>query len=189
MKHVAEGNRIRTYVLVALPLGSKNVAKSAKDIQNRSGEAFKELDNVTENQLRSGTKEATKLAAPVASSIAPVTPLTPVPPAAVITPVEPAPSLPPVSQAQPQSAVEGTPSAAGSAEIPLQKMNVKPATKLDGSMMDSVRAVGPDSVVVQSGGGTQKKLGLVDSNNPEYVAKRAEALNKPGAVIGQISVQ
>jgi len=32
-------------------------------------------------------------------------------------------------------------------------------------------------------------LGLVDSNNPEYVAKRAEALNKPGAVIGQISVQ
>ena len=184
MKHVAEGNRIRTYVLVALPLGSKNVAKSAKDIQNRSGEAFKELDNVTENQLRSGPKEAPKLAAPSAST-APAN--VPASPAAIVTPVEPAPNLPPVSQAQP--AIEGAPSAAGSAEIPLQKMNVKPATKLDGSMMDSVRAVGPDSVVVQSDDGTQKKLGLVDSNNPEYVAKRAEALNKPGAVIGQISVQ
>ena len=171
MKHVAEGNRIRTYVLVALPLGSKNVAKSAKEIQNRSGEAFKELDNVTENQLRSGVKEVQK----------------PIAPAAVITPVEPAPALPPVSKAQPP--LEGVPSTASPAEIPTLKMNVKPATKLDGSMMDSVKAVGPDSVVVQSSDGTQKQLGLVDSKNPEYVAKRAEALNKPGAVIGQVSVE
>jgi len=29
----------------------------------------------------------------------------------------------------------------------------------------------------------------VQSNNPEYVAKRAEALRKPGAVIGQATVQ
>ena len=171
MKHVAEGNRIRTYVLVALPLGSKNVAKSAKEIQNRSGEAFKELDGVTENQLRSGVKEVQK----------------PIAPAAVITPVEPAPALPPVSKAQPL--IEGVPSTASPTEIPTLKMNVKPATKLDGSMMDSVRAVGSDSVVVQSSDGTQKQLGLVDSKNPEYVAKRAEALNKPGAVIGQVSVE
>ncbi len=68
-------------------------------------------------------------------------------------------------------------------------MNVRPATKLDGSMLDSVRAVGPDSVVVQSGDGTQKQLGLVQSKNPEYVVKRAEALNKPGAVIGQVSIE
>jgi len=43
--------------------------------------------------------------------------------------------------------------------------------------------------VVQSADGTQKQLGLVESKNPEYVAKRAEALNKPGAVIGQVSIE
>lgn len=183
MKHVAEGNRIRTYVLVALPLGSKNVAKSAKEIGNRSGEAFKELDSVTENQLRSGAKEAQRQT-PSAAVV------TPVQPAPMLTPepiTSPAPASPSVSQAQPT--VDGAPSVAGATEIPMQKMNVKPATKLDGSIMDSVKAVGNDSVVVQSGDGTRKQLGLIDSNNPEYVAKRAEALNKPGAVIGQISVQ
>jgi hypothetical protein len=44
-------------------------------------------------------------------------------------------------------------------------------------------------VVVQSSDGAQKQLGLLESKNPEYVAKRAEALNKPGAVIGQVSVE
>jgi hypothetical protein len=68
-------------------------------------------------------------------------------------------------------------------------MNVKPATKIDGSMMDSVKAVGPDSVVVETADGVQKQLGLVESKNPEYVARRAQALNKPGAVIGQVSVE
>jgi hypothetical protein len=182
MKHVAEGNRIRTYVLVALPLGSKNVAKSAKDIQNRSGEAFKELDNVTKDQLRGNTKEVTREA--------PTAVITPVQPAPLLAPepsATPAPLLPPVSQAQPMG--DGTPSAANTPEVPTLKMNVKPATKLDGSMLDSVKAVGPDSVVVQSGDGAQKQLGLLESKNPEYVAKRAEALNKPGAVIGQVSVE
>jgi hypothetical protein len=47
MKHVSEGNRIRTYVLVALPLGDKNVLKSTRDAQARAPEAFKELDEVT----------------------------------------------------------------------------------------------------------------------------------------------
>jgi hypothetical protein len=47
MKHVSEGNRIRTYVLVTLPLGDKNVLKATKDAQARAPEAFKELDEVT----------------------------------------------------------------------------------------------------------------------------------------------
>lgn len=185
MKHVAEGNRIRTYVLVALPLGSKNVAKSAKEIQNRSGEAFKELDNVTQDQLRSNSNN--KEAVREAPSTAVISPLQPAPVLAPSPSVAPVPALPPVSQAQPM--IENTPSTLNAPEVPTLKMNVKPATKLDGSMMDSVRAVGPDSVVVQSGDGTQKQLGLVQSKNPEYVAKRAEALNKPGAVIGQVSVE
>jgi hypothetical protein len=182
MKHVAEGNRIRTYVLVALPLGSKNVAKSTKEIQNRSGEAFKELDNVTKDQLRGNAKEVTRET--------PTAVITPVQPAPLLAPepsANPTPLSPPVSQSQPM--VDGTPSAMNAPEVPTLKMNVKPATKLDGSMLDSVRAVGPDSVIVQSGDGTQKQLGLLESKNPEYVAKRAEALNKPGAVIGQVSVE
>jgi len=183
MKHVAEGNRIRSYVLVALPLGSKNVAKSAKEIQNRSGEAFKELDNVTQDQLRSNNKETAR----EAPSTAVITPVQPAPLLAPSPSAAPAPALPPISQVQPM--IESTPSTLNSPEVPTLKMNVRPATKLDGSMLDSVRAVGPDSVVVQSGDGTQKQLGLVQSKNPEYVAKRAEALNKPGAVIGQVSIE
>jgi hypothetical protein len=182
MKHVAEGNRIRTYVLVALPLGSKNVARSAKDIQNRSGDAFKELDSVTQDQLRSNTKPAT--------SDRPSALITPVLPAPTLAPTPvatPEAALPPLSQAQPM--MESAPSASNPSEGPTLKMNVKPATKFDGSILDSVRAVGPDSVLVQSGDGTQKQLGLIESKNPEYVAKRAQALNKPGAVIGQISVE
>lgn len=47
MKHVAEGNRIRSYVLVALPIGAGNVMKSTKEAKERAPEAFKELDEVT----------------------------------------------------------------------------------------------------------------------------------------------
>lgn len=47
MKHVADGNRIRTYVLVALPIGQANILKSTKDAEKRAPEAFKELDEVT----------------------------------------------------------------------------------------------------------------------------------------------
>ena len=46
MKHVSEGNRIRTYVLVALPIGSANVLRSTKAAESRAPEAFKELDEV-----------------------------------------------------------------------------------------------------------------------------------------------
>ena len=52
--------------------------------------------------------------------------------------------------------VDGTPSAA----------NMPEATKLDRSMMDSVKAVGPDSVAVQSADGTQRQIGLVVSKTP-----------------------
>jgi hypothetical protein len=53
MKHVSEGNRIRTYVLVTLPIGDKNVLKSAKDAEARAPGAFKELDNIT-NETKKG---------------------------------------------------------------------------------------------------------------------------------------
>jgi hypothetical protein len=173
MKHVSEGNRIRTYVLVALPLGSKNIARSTKDIQNNSGAAFKDLDGITREQLQGAPKE------PVNGASKEVTASPGIAPAQA-----PATVLPPVSQIQatPESAI--TP-----IEIPTLKMNIKPATKIDGSIMDSVKAVSPDSVMVETADGVQKQLGLVESKNPEYVARRAQALNKPGAVIGQVSVE
>jgi hypothetical protein len=108
MKHVSEGNRIRTYVLVTLPLGDKNVLKSTKDAQARAPEAFKELDDVT-----TGKK-----------------------PVEVITaPVQPGNT---VSVAQPD--------------------------------------------------GTTSTLNLMPVDNAEYKARRAEAIQKPGAVIGQVSI-
>ena len=66
MKHVAEGNRIRSYVLVALPMGSKNIMKTTKEIQNRSGDAFKELDNIVKEQ------PAASIVTPVAAPVVPV---------------------------------------------------------------------------------------------------------------------
>ena len=110
MKHVSEGNRIRTYVLVTLPLGDKNVLKSTKDAQARAPEAFKELDDVT-----SGKK-------PVE-----------------VTPVPVAP----------------------------QKS-------------DAVTVTQPD--------GTASTLNLLPVDNAEYKSRRAEAIKKPGAVIGQTSI-
>jgi len=108
MKHVSEGNRIRTYVLVTLPLGDKNVLKSTRDAQARAPEAFKELDEVT-----SGKKPA---------EVAPVAP---------------------------------------------QRGN-------------EVSVAQPD--------GTTSTLTLMPVENEEYRARRAEALKKPGAVIGQVSI-
>jgi hypothetical protein len=108
MKHVSEGNRIRTYVLVTLPLGDKNVLKSTRDAQARAPEAFKELDEVT-----SGKK-------PVE-----------------VTPVAP------------------------------QRGN-------------DVSVVQPD--------GTTSTLNLLPVENEEYKARRAEAIKKPGAVVGQVTI-
>jgi len=108
MKHVGEGNRIRTYVLVTLPLGDKNVLKSTKDAQARAPEAFKELDEVT-----TGKKSDPH----------------------------------PVPQAP-----KG------------------------------------DTVSVKQPDGSTSTLNLMPVDNAEYKARRDEALKKPGAVIGQVSV-
>lgn len=112
MKHVSEGNRIRTYVLVALPLGDKNVLKSTKDAQSRAPEAFKELDGITQEQKGKPKSEP--------------------------------------AQATPNSGNE-------------------------------VSVIMPD--------GTEGTIGLVQVNNEEYKARRAEALKKPGAVVGQYTVR
>ena len=106
MKHVAEGNRIRTYVLVALPMGGANVMKNAKDSMRNSREAFKELDEITGNAKPE------------------------------VTPV-------------PQKGQE-------------------------------VSVVRPD--------GTSGTLNLMPVENAEYRARREEALKKPGAVVGQVTI-
>jgi hypothetical protein len=109
MKHVSEGNRIRTYVLVALPLGDRNVIKNTRDAQTRAPEAFRELDGITKEQKN-----------------------------------------------QPQS-------------------NAVPSAD------QSVSVIRPD--------GAQESIGLVQVENEEYKRRRAEALQKPGAVIGQYTVR
>lgn len=108
MKHVADGNRIRTYVLVALPIGSANTMKTAKESARSSKEAFQELDEITGNKPVTDT-------APVAT----------------------------------------------------QK--------------------GQEISVVQPNGSTST-LNLMPVENAEYKARRAEAIQKPGAVVGQVSI-
>ena len=183
MKHVAEGNRIRSYVLVALPMGSKNIMKSSKDLQNRSPEAFKELDSVSKEQQ--AAPKAVPNAAPNAVPQAePVQSSRPAPARAAEQPQARAPS-------QPAAIVEPIP--LERIEAPLSPTStiqgIPPATKRDGSLLESVKAVGNDTVVVQSADGTERQLGLLGAKNPEYVARRAAALNKPGAVIAQVAVE
>ncbi len=177
MKHVAEGNRIRSYVLVALPMGSKNVMKSTKDIQNRSADAFKELDSITKEQAKP-TPPATTSAAPSATTQAK--------PAEVITPAPLEPTTIPNSGliTEPPAQVEKlNPQGAPVTQTPIQ------VPESEKGFMNSVKAVGNDRVIVTMADGTQRTVKLVPSNNPEYVARRAEALKKPGAVIGQATVQ
>jgi hypothetical protein len=176
MKHVAEGNRIRTYVLVALPLGSKNVARSAKDIQNRSGDAFKELDGITKD-----TREQNPNVTPAVTPVAPnkVEQLSKTP-----APILSAPTMP-TPQAEPARVEQVMPPLSPASNRPF----VVPATKPDGSLLESVKAIGNDAVIVQGPNGVDKQIGLLGSKNPEYVARRAEALQKPGAVIGQVSIE
>jgi hypothetical protein len=107
MKHVADGNRIRTYVLVALPTNGR----ANKDIKRSAKEAFKELDEITGNK-------------PLSSDVE-------------VTPVAP------------------------------QR--------------------GQEISVVQPNGATST-LNLMPVENAEYRARRESALQKPGAVIGQVSV-
>ena len=182
MKHVAEGNRIRTYVLVALPLGSKNVARSAKEIQNRSGDAFKELDGITKDAKDAREQNTSAApAAPVATPIAPnkVEQLSKTP-----APILSAPTMP-TPQAEPARVEQVMPPLSPASNRPF----VVPATKPDGSLLESVKAIGNDAVIVQGPNGADRQIGLLGSKNPEYVARRAEALQKPGAVIGQVSIE
>lgn len=179
MKHVAEGNRIRSYVLVALPMGSKNIMKSTKEVQNRSPEAFKELDSVTKEQ-----QAAPKAAPNAAPPVEPVQSSRPVPARAAEQPQARTPS-------QPAAIVEPIP--LERIEAPLSPAStgqaIPPATKRDGSLLESVRAVGNDTVVVQSADGSERQLGLLGAKNPEYLARRSAALQKPGAVIGQVTIE
>ena len=177
MKHVAEGNRIRTYVLVALPMGSKNVMKSTKDIQNRSVDAFKELDSITKEQAPQSNTQP-KAAAPAVSQSKPPEVIAPAPEPLNSTNSEGLITEPP---AQVENANPVAPVTKATPSIP-----VKESEK---SFMNSVQAAGPDAVIVKRPDGTQEVVPLVKSNNPEYVARRAEALRKPGAVIGQATVQ
>ena len=179
MKHVAEGNRIRSYVLVALPMGSKNLMKSTKELQNRSPEAFKELDSISKEQ------QAVPKAAPNAAPQAePVQSSKPAPARAAEQPQARAPSQPAaIVEPIPLERIEAPISPASTGQA------IPPATKRDGSLLESVRAVGNDTVVVQSADGTERQLGLLGAKNPEYVARRSAALQKPGAVIGQVAIE
>ena len=177
MKHVAEGNRIRTYVLVALPMGSKNVMKSTKDIQNRSVDAFKELDSITKEQAPQSNTQP-KAAAPAVSQSKPPEVIAPAPEPLNSTNSEGLITEPP---AQVENANPVAPVTKATPNLP-----VKESEK---SFMNSVQAAGPDAVIVKRPDGTQEVVPLVKSNNPEYVARRAEALRKPGAVIGQATIQ
>lgn len=56
IKRIAEGNRYRTYILVALPTGDANLLQKRKDVlaqqqraQVRSTEAFKEMEQASQN--------------------------------------------------------------------------------------------------------------------------------------------
>jgi hypothetical protein len=185
MKHVAEGNRIRSYVLVALPMGSKNIMKSTKEVQNRSPEAFKELDSISkEQQAPKAAPNAVPNAAPQAE---PVQSSRPTPARAA----EAAQARTPQAPSQPAAIVEPIP--LERIEAPLSPAStgqaIPPATKRDGSLLESVRAVGNDTVVVQSADGSERQLGLLEAKNPEYVARRSAALQKPGAVIGQVAIE
>ncbi len=172
MKHVAEGNRIRSYVLVALPMGSKNIMKSTKEVQNRSPEAFKELDSISKEQQAAPKAEPTVQSSKPAPAKAAEQPQARAPsqPAAIVEPI-------------PLERIEAPLSPASTGQA------IPPATKRDGSLLESVRAVGNDTVVVQSADGTERQLGLLGAKNPEYVARRSAALQKPGAVIGQVTIE
>jgi len=184
MKHVAEGNRIRSYVLVALPMGSKNVMKSTKDIQNRSVDAFKELDSITKEQTpqtNTQPKAVTPTAPPAVSQVKPAEAITPVP--------EPKLNLEPGLVTEPPTQVENANPVAPVTKATPNASPSLPIKESEKSFMNSVQAAGPDAVIVKKPDGTQEVVPLVQSNNPEYVARRAEALRKPGAVIGQATIQ
>lgn len=133
-KHVLEGGRFRSYVLVALPIVQKNTIQSMKRMQDRSRDAFGELDELTAVP-RNGAPENAK-----------------------------------------QSERQGSKDAS------------RNGIDQD-SLLLPVKAVSSNSAIVQSPNGDMQSIDLMDTGNVEYAAKRASALKKGGALIGQISVQ
>jgi hypothetical protein len=56
---------------------------------------------------------------------------------------------------------------------------------------DDAKSVAPqkgEEVSVVRPDGTTSTLNLMPVDNPEYRARRAEAIQKPGAVVGQVSI-
>ena len=150
MKHVAEGNRIRSYVLVALPMGSKNSVKSTNELQNRSADAFKELDGIA---LKPGTA---KPEGGINSNKAP-------PESLNLAPIEykPISSNKEISQSEVRSS----------------------------GLISPVKDLGNGEAIVKDVNGADKNVTFIKTDNIEYKQRRDEALKKPGAVIGQITVQ
>ncbi len=52
-KHVAEGPKIRTYILVGLPLAGKNIIRSNREANERADKALKDLDVTVDNMKKS----------------------------------------------------------------------------------------------------------------------------------------
>jgi len=107
LKHVVEGSRIRSYVLIALPLAAKAQSVQPKQKKGNADAAFKDLDDAVSDKS------------------------------------------------------EGSPD-----------MSVAPAT---------ISVIKPN--------GLSSGLNLMPVENEEYKARRAAAIQKPGAVIGQTSVE
>lgn len=107
LKHVIEGSRIRSYVLIALPLAAKAQAVQPKQKKGNADAAFKDLDD----------------------------------------------------------AISGKPEGSSDA------------------------SAAPASVSVIQPNGLSNSLNLMPVENEEYKARRAAAIQKPGAVIGQVSVE
>jgi hypothetical protein len=166
-------------------MGSKNIMKSTKEVQNRSPEAFKELDSISKEQQ--APKAAPNAVPNTAPQAEPVQSSRPAPARAA----EAAQARAPQAPSQPAAIVEPIP--LERIEAPLSPAStgqaIPPATKRDGSLLESVRAVGNDVVIVQGPDGRERQIGLLGANNPEYVARRSAALQKPGAVIGQVAIE
>lgn len=119
MKHVADGNRIRTYVLVALPIGDANRIKKAN------------LNSIREEN----TERAKKAAFDELDTL-----------------------------------VTGSPTMPQNTTVP------------------AATTSGGDKVPVVNNDGTPGQMQLLPVDNAEYKAKRDSALQKPGAVVGQMTV-
>jgi hypothetical protein len=153
-------------------LGAKSAGLASASVQNRAAEAFKELDALT--------KEHKAGLAPQTSNQ---------------SQQQPGSSIAAGGKQQDKSSDIGQtePVKVEKVDPPITPAGVtqpaQPVTQSGANITNPVKAVSSDKVVVKGTDGTEKQVNLLGSNNPEYVAKRAEALQKPGAVIGQTSIE